>query len=109
MLTPRERTLEHVHQRHLSNFCPSVDIKVRLAGYKLSFDLKLHEMFFSSFIPDTEGPIGLNCMPEGDLGNPSYPPNLKITLNIYKNISLDFGIHDYFARGSLKERKGSKF
>ena len=26
-------------------------MKVRLAGYKLSFDLKLHEMLFLSFIP----------------------------------------------------------
>ena len=40
----------------------------------------------------------------------AYPPNLKITLIINKNVSLAFGIHeDFFVRSSLKERESPEF
>ena len=53
--------------------------------------------------------VGVVCM-WGNLGKPPYLPNLKITLIISKNSSLDFGIQvDYFARSLLEKRKGSEF
>ena len=52
--------------------------------------------------------VSVVCM-QGNLGRPTHPPNLKTTLIINKNSSLDFGIHvDYSARSSLKERIGAR-
>ena len=46
----------------------------------------------------------------GNLNKSTYPPILKITLIINKNVSLVFGIHiDYSARSSLKGKRGSEF
>ena len=53
--------------------------------------------------------VSVVCMQE-NLGKPTYPSNLKITLIINKNSLLDFRIHvDYSVRSLLKERKGSEF